>query len=183
MVNKKVTSEWILGQDFLVVFWLPQWESFARLKSLVLISQRFRLNWSWMWSTNLSFKKISLVIVVTWEHYFKKNVFLLKNNWHTILYSFQVYNIVIWYLHTLWNGQHNKPSYYLSPYKVDTVLLTVLLYILLYYIYITIYITILYKHIPYVLPYSPCLIYVITGRLYLLIPFNYFMHPPIFIPL
>ena len=34
----------------------------------------------------------------------------MKNSWHTIIWSFQVYNIVIWYLHILWNDHHHKSS-------------------------------------------------------------------------
>ena len=29
--------------------------------------------------------------------------FLLRYNWHTTLYLFQMYNIMTWYLHVLWN--------------------------------------------------------------------------------
>ena len=49
---------------------------------------------------------------------------LLKYSWCTILYYFQVYNIVVQHLNTLWNDHHNKSSSHLSPYKVITVLLT-----------------------------------------------------------
>ena len=85
-------------------------------------------------------------------------LFLLKNNWHTMLFWFQVYSIVIWYLYTLWNGSHNKSHYHQPPYKVVTI----------YWLFPMLHIT------------SPCLTYFITGRLYLylLIPFTYFVHLP-----
>ena len=42
-----------------------------------------------------------------------------------MLYQFQVYNIVIWQLHTIQNAQHSKCSYDPSPYNIITILLTV----------------------------------------------------------
>lgn len=33
-----------------------------------------------------------------------------------VLYYFQVYDIVIWYLHTSWDDDHDKSGNYLSPY-------------------------------------------------------------------
>ena len=47
--------------------------------------------------------------------------------WHTILYYFQVFYVVIWHLHTLWNDHHSKSSNHLSSYKVITMLLNVFL--------------------------------------------------------
>ena len=67
-----------------------------------------------------------------------------------------MYNIVSQYFHALWNGHHSKCVYQLSPCKVVTILLTILP--AMYYI---------------------CMSYLCkTGRLYLLIPFTYFSHPP-----
>lgn len=68
-----------------------------------------------------------------------------------------MYNILIWHLCTLQNGHHNKFSYHLSHYKVNTVLLI---------IFTMLYIT------------FPWLTYFITGSLYFLIPLTHFAHPP-----
>ena len=43
--------------------------------------------------------------------------FLLRYNWCIILHWFHVYNVMIWYLYTLWND-YNKSSYCLSLYEV-----------------------------------------------------------------
>lgn len=40
--------------------------------------------------------------------------FFLKYSWCTMLCEFQVYYIVVWNLHTLWNSHHNKFSNHLS---------------------------------------------------------------------
>ena len=87
-------------------------------------------------------------LIIFWFLFFK-----LKYSWHIILCLFQVYYIVIWHLHTLWNDHHDKSNYHLSPYEV---------------IYIII------DHIPYT---SLWVIYFLTRRLYFLIPFTYFAQP------
>lgn len=50
--------------------------------------------------------------------------FLLRYNSHIISHSFQLYNIVIQHVCTLWNGHHNKSSSHLSPYKVNAMSVT-----------------------------------------------------------
>ena len=37
-------------------------------------------------------------------------LFVFRYNWHVALYSFQVYNIMIWYLYILQNDHHSKSS-------------------------------------------------------------------------
>ena len=66
-----------------------------------------------------------------------------------------MYYTVIEHLHTLWNDHHGKSSNHLSPYKVITVLLTIFLMLCVT---------------------SLRLIYFISGGLYLLIPFTYFVY-------
>lgn len=51
-------------------------------------------------------------------------LFLLKYSWHTVLYKFKVYNIVILYLYTLWFDYHDKSSNHLLLSKVIMILLT-----------------------------------------------------------
>ena len=70
-----------------------------------------------------------------------------------------MFNIVIRYLCTLQNNHHDQYSYYVSPYKVITILLTVfpMLYISLMWF-----------------------IYFVIGSLYLLISFSYSPQPPPF---
>ena len=48
-----------------------------------------------------------------------KKIFRLKYNWHTILYQFRVYNIVVQHLHTLWIDHHHKCSNHLLPKYYD----------------------------------------------------------------
>lgn len=70
--------------------------------------------------------------------------FIFNYSWPVILYSFQVYNIGIHHLYTLWSDHHRKSSNQLSQYIVIVVILTI----------------------------SPMLY--ITGSLYFLIPFSFF---------
>lgn len=68
--------------------------------------------------------------------------------------SLQEYNIVIWYLYTLWNDPHGKSSYHLSP-----------------------------KLLQYYWVYSLCCTshsrdFFITGGLYIFVPCTYYLHPP-----
>ena len=48
------------------------------------------------------------------ERFFSKIILfyyvLLRHSWHTILYWFQVYNIMNWHLYTLWIDNHEKSS-------------------------------------------------------------------------
>ena len=46
-------------------------------------------------------------------------VFKLKYSWRTILCYLQVFYIVIWYLHPLWNDHPNNSSNHLSPKLVQ----------------------------------------------------------------
>ena len=75
-------------------------------------------------------------------------------NWFTILYYFQVCNIVIQYFYTLQNNHCNKFSYRLLPFKVIKIILSV---------FSLLYITSLW---------------LITGSLCFLISLTYFTHPP-----
>ena len=98
-------------------------------------------------------KKVKKLTKLTFVQFLK-----LKYSWCTILREFQVYYIVTWHLHALWNDDHNKSSNHLSLYKVITILLTV---------FLMLYITSLW------------LIYFVTGGLYFFIPFTYFTPPPL----
>ena len=82
----------------------------------------------------------------------------LKYSCCTILLVFQVYYIMIWYLHTLWSVHHDKSSSHLSPCKVITVILTTFLMLCI----ITVYL---------------CDVYYITGCVDLLISFSCFLSP------
>ena len=86
------------------------------------------------------------------------NFFIIIFYWRIIgiQYWFQGYSIVVQHLYTLWNDLHDKSRSHLSPYKVTTILLAIfpMLYIA-----------------------SPC-IYYMTGSLYVLILFTYFIHSP-----
>lgn len=53
-------------------------------------------------------------------------IFYLKYNWLTLSYWFQVYNIMIQGIYTLWSVHHNKYNYHQSLYKVFMILLTLL---------------------------------------------------------
>ena len=48
-------------------------------------------------------------------------VVIQKHSWHTLLYYFQVYNIVIWHLYAWQNHHHGKSKFHLSPYKVNII--------------------------------------------------------------
>ena len=50
---------------------------------------------------------------------------LLKYNWHTMLYYFQMYKIVIWQFYTLLTAHQGKCSYHLSPHNRIAILLTI----------------------------------------------------------
>ena len=51
-------------------------------------------------------------------------VVVMKYDWLTILYQFQIYNTVIWYSYMLWNDHHYRSSYHI--YLHVTILLTIL---------------------------------------------------------
>ena len=53
--------------------------------------------------------------VFIWFFICKCVSFLLKYNWHTISYLFQIYIIVIQYIYAFQDHHHYKSSYYLSP--------------------------------------------------------------------
>ena len=111
-----------------------------------------------LWPQHLVLQLLSGVVLGNALGFFKLFFSLLKCSWRSTLCQFQVYYMVIWHLHTLWNDHHNKSSKHLSPYEVITLVLTA---------FLMLYIT------------SPWLTYFITGGLSLLIPFTYFpQHPP-----
>ena len=83
--------------------------------------------------------------------------FFLNCSTVDLLFSFQVYKIVIQHLNTLWNDHFYKSNNHLSPHEVIKILLN---------IFLTLYITSLW------------LIYFMTGGFYLLIPFTYFATTP-----
>lgn len=56
--------------------------------------------------------------IFTWSWWPLFLFFKLGYNWRLTLYYFQVYDIVIRYLHTLWNDHHGKSSYHPLPYTV-----------------------------------------------------------------
>lgn len=64
-----------------------------------------------------------LKIINQWQHF----IFLLNCNWY-MLYSFQVYNTVIWYLYALWNYTMVNLITICHYGGVITVLLTRLIY-------------------------------------------------------
>ena len=79
-------------------------------------------------------------------------------NWNIIgiEYWFQVCDIVVWHLYTLWNELHDMVTNCLLPYKVVFILLTIF-------------------SMPYIA--SSWLIYCVSGGLYLFILFTYFPFP------
>ena len=79
---------------------------------------------------------------------------VLKCSWCLILGWFQIYCVMIWYLHTLWNDHHMSNSH-LSSFTVVIILLIIFLTLC----------------IP-----CSCLPYYRTGGLSLLIPLSYFVH-------
>ena len=79
-------------------------------------------------------------------------------NWNIIgiQYWFQVCNIVVWHLYTLWNELHDMVSNCLLPYKVIFILKTIF-------------------SMPYIA--SSWLIYCVNGGWYFFILFTYFPFP------
>ena len=56
-------------------------------------------------------KKKALILYQFSKRSLEGNNFLLWYNWHITLYQFQLYNIRIQYLYTLWNEHHSRSCY------------------------------------------------------------------------
>ena len=110
-------------------------------------------------------------------------LFSLEYSWHTELYSFHVYNIMIWYLYILQNDHHSKlTSVTICSYRIFLCMSTLRIHCLSNSrIYNTNLLTILaMQYVTYPWP-----IYFVTGNLFLLPPFTHFSHslpPPLATP-
>ena len=138
-------------------------------------------------------KKKALILYQFSKRSLEGNNFLLWYNWHITLYQFQLYNIRIQYLYTLWNEHHSRSCYstvtkffpsnesfkrsILQNFQIyNAELLTIVTMLYLYprdvFLTVSLYLLTLFTHVSH-LP-RPCLWQPLVGSLHLYNRFCYF---------